>query len=155
MRICEVEDCNRRHHAKGLCQSHYKRGRAAEVKTRRFLDRPEMDEAERLLGLGLSFSEVAKLVGTDRWTISRNFPDRPGRTARTDKYYVLLPLIQAGVSLNEIQRTTGTDYRTVRRYFPHYRPFEVGGGGRANDIRKANEDLRKMDGHGNVSGRKK
>jgi len=150
MRGCDVEGCNRPHHAKGLCQSHYKRGRNAEVKTHRFSERPEMNEAERLLGLGLSLLEVAKLVDTDRWTIARNFPERPGRTAKTDKYYELLPLVQSGVSLNEIRRTTGSDYRTVRRYFPHYRPFEVGGGGRANDIRESNRKLHDMDQYGSV-----
>lgn len=147
-RECEVDGCGRTHHAKGLCQSHYKRGRNAEIKTHRFRDRPEMYEAERLLGLGLTLSEVAKLVDTDRWTIARNFEQRPGRTARTDKYYELLPLVQAGVSLNEIRRSTGTDYRTVRRYFPHYRPFEVGGAGRASDIREANVAMNNMDKYG-------
>lgn len=151
-RKCEVGGCERPHHAKGLCQSHYKRGRTAAVRIRAFRDRPEMAEAERLLGLGLTLEEVAKLTGTDRWTISRNFPDRPGESARTDKYWELLPLVQSGVSLNEIRRTTGSDYRTVRKYFPHYRPFHVGGAGRASDLRKTNSELRRMDKHGFVRG---
>ena len=137
-RQCDASGCSRPHHAKGLCQSHYKRGKHAEVSVHRFADRPEFVEAERLLGLGLTYREVAILVGTDRWTLARNFPERSGKSARNSRYYELLPLVRQGVSLNEIQRTIGMDYRTVRRYFPHYKPFEVGGAGRASSLRKAN-----------------
>lgn len=156
MRICEVEDCNRPHHAKGMCQSHYKSGKSHKIRSL-LRNRPERDEVERLLGLGLSAKEIHRLMGIDPQTVSREFPDRPKQTStgtRDGRYRQLLPLVQSGTSLNEIRRTIGMDYRTVRSYFPHYKPFEVGGGGRANDIRKANEDLRKMDGHGNIAGRK-
>lgn len=136
---CTVEGCERPQHAKLRCQSHYKTMRNHEIKTHKFTERPEFEEAERLVSLGLTASEVAKLVGTDKWTILRNF-DMTGRQAR-GRYHELLPLVQQGMSLNEIRRTIGMDYRTVRRYFPYYRPFEVGGGGRAADLRKANEIL--------------
>lgn len=137
---CSVEGCERPQHAKLRCQSHYKTMRNHQIKEQhRFKDRPEFEEAERLVALGLTASEVARLVGTDKWTILRNFDmsDRRGK----GRYNELLPLVQQGMSLNEIRRTIGMDYRTVRRYFPYYRPFEVGGGGRAADLRKANEIL--------------
>lgn len=146
-RICETPDCDRPHHAKGLCQYHYQRQRKGNKIVHRFKDRPEFAEAERLLGLGLTFNEVAKLTDTDRTTLIRNFPNRPGLTSR---YWEVLPLVQAGVSLNQIRQTLGMDYRTIRRMFPHYKPFEVGGSPRSTDIREANRVLRELDRTGRV-----
>lgn len=154
MRTCEVEGCDRPHHAKGKCQSHYKSGKPHKVRSL-LRNRPERDEVERLLGMGLSAGEISRLTGVDRETISRNFPDRPEQSStgtRSGRYRQLLPLVQSGASLNEIQRTIGMDYRTVRSFFPHYKPFEVGGAGRAADIRNANVALSRMDKHGFVKG---
>lgn len=153
---CSVPVCDLPVAWKGKCESHYRYGHSTPVR-RRFKDRPEYAEAERLLGLGLTFAEVAKLCNVDRETISRNFPDVPRRVhtgTRAGRYWELLPLVQANASLNEIRRTIGMDYRTVRSYFPHYAPFKVGGGGRAEMIRQVNQDLSRIDEHGNISTRR-
>lgn len=155
-RICNVESCGRPHHAKGKCQSHYKSGKSHKIRSL-LRNRPERNEVERLLGMGLSVTEISKLTGIDRETISREFPDRPEQTStgtREGRYRQLLPLVQSGASLNEISRSIGMDYRTVRTFFPHYKPFEVGGAGRASDIRKANIAMQNMDKFGHVRGDK-
>lgn len=63
-------------------------------------------------------------------------------------------MVSQGVSLNEIRRTLGVDHRTVRRHWPDYSPFPPGGGGEANEIRKANQIMDKIDNHGHVRGGK-
>jgi hypothetical protein len=71
-----------------------------------------------------------------------------------EKWKALQELVASGVSLTEIRRTLGIDYRSVRRHFPDYRPFRVGGGGEAQIIRQVNQDLRRIDNHGNMSTRR-
>lgn len=67
---------------------------------------------------------------------------------------LILSLMDQGVSLSEIRRTTGADYRTVRKLDPDYKPFPVGGGGDAQIIRQVNQDLQRLDKHGNISTRR-
>lgn len=52
--------------------------------------------------------------------------------------------VSAGLSYNEIRRTLGIDYRTIRRHYPDYKPFEVGGGGDAAEIRETNRRLQEF-----------
>lgn len=59
----------------------------------------------------------------------------------TVKDKALLGLMASGASLSEIRRTLGVDYRTIQRHWPSYKPFEVGGGGDAAEIRETNRQL--------------
>lgn len=71
-----------------------------------------------------------------------------------EKWAALQQLVASGTSLTEIRRTLGVDYRSVRRHFPDYKPFPVGGGGEAQIIRQVNQDLQRIDNHGNMSTRR-
>lgn len=69
-----------------------------------------------------------------------------------EKWQALQQLVSVGVSYNEIRRTLRVDYRTVKRHFPDYRPFPVGGGGEAAEIRETNRKLREFERRGKIGG---
>lgn len=71
-----------------------------------------------------------------------------------ERWLRLEALVESGASLNEIRRTLGTDPRTVRKWFPDYRPFPVGGAGVAAEIRKVNQDLKRLDDTGRMTTRR-
>lgn len=71
--------------------------------------------------------------------------------ARLDR---LRAMVEDNVSFSEIIRTLKMDYYTIKRHFPDYKPFPVGGGGEAQVIRQANQELRRIDNYGNLSTRR-
>lgn len=62
-------------------------------------------------------------------------------TSSPERVAALTAAVNAGLSYNEIRRTLGVDYRTIQRHWPSYKPFEVGGGGDAAEIRETNRRL--------------
>lgn len=70
------------------------------------------------------------------------------------RWFALEQAVEEKWSLNEIRRTLGIDYRTVKRWYPDYSAFPVGGGGEAQKIRQVNQDLQRLDKHGNISTRR-
>jgi hypothetical protein len=77
-----------------------------------------------------------------------------GSEISAERYDELQAFVEQGVSISEIMRTTGCDSRTIARWFPGYAPFPVGGGGEASIIRQVNQELRRIDKHGNLSTRR-
>lgn len=75
-------------------------------------------------------------------------------TRNPKKWFALESAVQQGWSFNEIRRTLGIDHRTVRTWYRGYKPFPVGGGGQAQVIRQANQDLQRIDDHGIMSTRR-
>lgn len=81
MRTCDVQDCDRKHLARGLCKAHYQRGattgRLHTIVTRWTPDL--LDEAEHLLGSGESVEQVATRLGAslDALTRAAHRYDRP------------------------------------------------------------------------------
>ena len=69
------------------------------------------------------------------------------------KHREIEALVRQGASLNEIRKTTGADPRTVKRYFPEA-GWDVGGGGEAAEIKKANAMLRRIDDNGRLRSRR-
>lgn len=65
----------------------------------------------------------------------------PRITSSPERMAALTAAVNAGLSYNEIRRTLGVDYRTIQRHFKGYKPFEVGGGGDAAEIRETNRQL--------------
>lgn len=65
-------------------------------------------------------------------------------TSNPERMKALNSAVSAGLSYNEIRRTLGIDYRTIRRHYPDYKPFEVGGGGDAAEIRETNRRLQEF-----------
>lgn len=62
-------------------------------------------------------------------------------TRNPKKWFALESAVQQGWSFNEIRRTLGIDHRTVRTWYRGYKPFPVGGGGDAAEIRETNRQL--------------
>lgn len=76
MKLCYIEDCDRIHHAQGLCSIHYGRQRKAALRAGRW-ESVEVDAApfkERIrqfLDLGYTYAMLEALTGIERHTFSR------------------------------------------------------------------------------------
>lgn len=75
-------------------------------------------------------------------------------TRNPERWFALESAVEAGWSFNMIRRELKIDYYTVKAWYPSYKPFKVGGGGDAAIIRQVNQDLKRIDKHGNVSTRR-
>lgn len=70
------------------------------------------------------------------------------------KYDAIESLVEQGASHHEIMRTVGCDNRTITRWFPNYKPFEQGNTPESQAIRQVNQDLERLDKHGNLGTRR-
>lgn len=70
-----------------------------------------------------------------------------------ERYDELAYWVNQGASLSLTARETGCDSRTIKRWFPHA-GLRQGGGGEAAMIRQVNQDLERIDKHGNISTRR-
>lgn len=112
------------------------------------------------LSEGATIVEIMREFRMDYYTVKKYFPNagRPDlqggvslAKSNPEKYREIGRMVAEGASLNEILRSTGSDPRTVKKYFPNA-GWAAGGAGKSAQVKRANEELRKMDGYGNISG---
>lgn len=84
---------------------------------------------------GLSTPDVRKLL-----TVAGERHSNGGRELSYEKYEQIKYWVDQDASLMTIMAETGSNFETVKRWFPDA-GWEVGGGGKAAEIRQMNKDL--------------
>lgn len=117
--------------------------------------------AEKMVAEGATILEIMRTLHMDFYAIKRYFPNA-GKTVGSnggltldkldpERFRLMGEMVASGSSISEITRTLKMDHRTVKRHFPHA-GWPRGGAGKAAEAKRINEQLRKMDGHGNIAG---